>query len=439
MFMVFALMIMSPIKNRSALATADCSPSCPDACVIPNHTATRNLIDQLHDQLRIHITNEFIYHQRWVVTDFFYFYILPAMMMMTEQLSGVGMLQMMAIGSFFDAKQQLEVQLTQQEKIAEAHRDYHSSVEMCYIGTAARSLHATERQGQYNAIIMSQRSQDRQLGNRNNNAALGPGEDREGRVEQYIRLFCDPDDNRGLLTALCGGGAPAVHVNKDVDYTRTVDQNKTLDVDFTNPAATNDEAAILAMQSYLFAHDTFSRPNRALWRTTEGQNNLMDLRSVVAKRNVAENSFNAIIGLKSRGDQFTGGSAAAGPGAFTSALVVAMGGPVGAAIPGGEAIAIAGMDQNGNPIPTSYLAQLEWMAKKIYLRPEFYTNLYDKPANVKRKNVAIQAADLMVDRETFRSDLRTEALLAVWLEMEVSKIQADVQNRVHMIDPTLKE
>ncbi|MBU0859664.1 MAG: hypothetical protein KJ667_06980, partial [Alphaproteobacteria bacterium] len=82
----------------------------------------------------------------------------------------------------------------------------------------------------------------------------------------------------------------------------------------------------------------------------------------------------------------------------------------------------------------SYFALMDVMAQKIYQRPEFYTDLYDKPANVARKDVAMKAIDLMVDRDIYKSDLRYESMLAVLLEMELMKHQRRVQNRLRSLE-----
>ena len=74
------------------------------------------------------------------------------------------------------------------------------------------------------------------------------------------------------------------------------------------------------------------------------------------------------------------------------------------------------------------------MTKQIFTREQFYTNLYDKPANVDRKGAAIQALNLVQNMDLFESKLRNEALLAVLVEMELEKAQAAVQNRMNKLD-----
>ena len=74
------------------------------------------------------------------------------------------------------------------------------------------------------------------------------------------------------------------------------------------------------------------------------------------------------------------------------------------------------------------MEHMEILTKKIYQNPDFYTNLYDKPANVERKGVALQAIGLMQKFDLFKSNLRSEASLSVLLELAVIDLQKEVEN-----------
>jgi len=132
----------------------------------------------------------------------------------------------------------------------------------------------------------------------------------------------------------------------------------------------------------------------------------LNMRSITAKRNVAQNSFNAIVGMKTEG---SGGSKE-----FMTGILEEL-----------------GLDATGE-IPAligekpSYHAQMELLTKKIYQNPDFYTNLYDKPANVSRKGVAMQAIGLMQKFDMLKSTLRKEASLSVLLELAVTDEQNDI-------------
>ena len=206
--------------------------------------------------------------------------LLPATMLFADQMNAIAMQQSAIIGTFFDAKHQLETQRTLQKIRARAHKDYHPSQGMCTFGSSMRSLAASERRSELTAHIMSQRFQDRMMGNANSAAAGGPEFDKRARLTQFRTKFCDPMDNGAGLDFLCehdqdenlgnspypsptGGSLGATdpqRMNKDIDYLRTVDYPWTLNIDFTNDTLTDDEEEILALADNLYGHEVFLRP-----------------------------------------------------------------------------------------------------------------------------------------------------------------------------------
>ena len=82
----------------------------------------------------------------------------------------------------------------------------------------------------------------------------------------------------------------------------------------------------------------------------------------------------------------------------------------------------------------SYDAQMEVLTKKIFQDSEFYIDTYDKPSNVARQEVAIQAIELMQKRDLYRSFLRSEIIASVMLETalleEQDRIKNDVKNAI---------
>ena len=385
---------------------------------------TTNTINQF-------VTNEFLGHRAWLVSTFFEDNILPAMMMMTEQLTTVAMMQMQAIGSFFDAKHQMETQQVFQTLQARAHKDYHPSVGMCEFGSGVKSLAATERKGEYNAVLMAQRSQDRALGNAYTAASTGKAADKEARIRQFREKFCDPADNDNGLGYMCDweqdndlkgniGASDADRMNKDIDFVRTVDAPWTIDVDFTDSVLTDHEEEVLALSSNLYGHDVFARPppgslKNLTGRITPAQKFYMDSRALIAKRSVAENSFNAITAMKSKGT--------AGSMEYLRAILAEI-----LEDPDAASLLLGDPGTSGGSYEPSYYAQMEVLTKKIYQNPDFYTNLYDTPANVERKNVAMQATALMQKFDLFKSYLRKEASLSMLLELAVIDLQNRVEN-----------
>ena len=79
----------------------------------------------------------------------------------------------------------------------------------------------------------------------------------------------------------------------------------------------------------------------------------------------------------------------------------------------------------------SYYAQMEVLTKKLYQHPNFYTNLYDKPVNVDRMGVAMDALSLMNQRDRYDSMLRREMLNAMLIEESLIGLEEDLSVRMY--------
>lgn len=394
-----------------------------------------------------HVDDEFDKLETWIGDTLWGDNILPALKLMAEQLTAVAMQQVLVVGAFMDAKHQMETQQVLQTMNARAHKDYHPSIGMCEFGSSAKSLAASERKAEYNAVLMSQRSQDRSLGSAYSAASKGEDSDKVSRLKQFREKFCDPADNNNGLDYICDhdqDGNPATgrigatrftpappkpapdRMNKDIDFARTIEDPWTLKIDFSDPDLTENEEEVLALASNLYGHYVFRRPPGSTLKNvansggvTQMQKLYMDLRAVIAKQSVAENSFNAITAMKSEG---TPGSKD-----FMQAILAEVG--VSNTAPAAPVGALSDVDLLLGENP-SYYAQMEVLTKKIYQNPEFYTNLYDKPANVTRKGVALQAIGLMQKFDLFKSYLRTEASLSVLLELAVNDLQGEIEDEM---------
>ncbi len=376
--------------------------------------------------------NDHIYHGEgnWIVDKFFSRYWLKALAELTQFSSALGMYQIGIVGTFFDANNSLKTRRLFFKLQAEAHKDYHPSDDFCWFGTNSRSMVATESRANLNMLSMSKRSLQRQLGHKNSVSAKGRGSDKNSRWNQFVKTYCDPKDNSwntagsgldlacdrdGLGSSAATGAVDSSRVNRDIDYTRLIEEPRTLNINFADDPITlqPDEEDVLAMASNLYGNDSLSRSvSQLLMDKPEANRLYMDLRSIIAKRNVAESTYNAIVSMKSastNGDP----SAAQQPdvGLYMASLMKDL---MPAGTPNNEIMKILG----DNP---SYYAQLEFLGKKIYQNPDFFANLYDKPANVKRKSIAMKAISLMIDRALFESELRQEMLLSVMLSSKLSE------------------
>ena len=381
------------------------------------------VIEQFHkwgeEDITRHTSQEFNKHRdTFLYQEFFHKNFLPALMRMTKQLSAVAMKQMFAVGTFFDAKNQLETQRLFQTMQAQAHKDYHPSEDFCYFGTNVRSMAHSESLGRFNALAMSQRAMARHLG-RSGVVAADADKDKGSRWKQFIATYCDPKDNNWTeagtgLSQVCTAPGNASKRNLDVDYTRLIEEARTLNVNFTKEDLAisemgGDEQDVIALANNLYGHKVLYRaPAAYLGEGGDNQKKYMALRAVAAKRSVAENSYNAIIGLKSSGSSGSDASSAAQTRRFLGAVLIELG------MGEDEVKEVLGE----NP---SYYAQLEILAKKIYQNPDFYANLYDKPVNLQRKSVAIKAIEMLVDDAIAESIMRQEMLDAVSLSTRLEE------------------
>ncbi|MFA5593036.1 MAG: hypothetical protein WC989_06965 [Micavibrio sp.] len=379
----------------------DCSASC--SCISEKEKTTTIK----------HLEDEFVSHREWMVKIFFQNHILPALMLFAEQMTAMAMHQVAAIGMMLDAKHQLETQRLFQEMTAQAHKDYQPSEGMCTFGTNVRSLAASDRNMDLSATAIANRGLQRELLSGSTMGGAGTGADSLSRISQFRSVYCSKKDNGNGLALLCPDADKYPgRQNKDINFTQTFDSPLTLKLDFTNEGdpdhqkdkgkqVSPDEEDLFALSANLYAHNlpapipaTQIMDNGAV--QDAGALHYMNIRAVAAKRSVARNSFASIAAMKSQGEKEVQ--------PYLYALVKEMG------ITDEEEIKKYLGER------PSYYAQMEILTKKLYQNPMFYTDLYDKPANVARKNVSMQAIELMQRRDMYRSSLRAEAILAVMLE-----------------------
>lgn len=347
---------------------------------------------------------------------------LPVWMYAAQQLSVNAAWHTFAVGTLIDAKHQLETQALFQERMAEIHKRYQPGIGMCTIGTNIRSLAASERRSRLTSHALNQRLLDRQLGTTGGTGMNGPASDQPSRVRFFLAHVCDRfDNNRIYNNPQTGFGnicptTPRTDgtINLDVDFTRLVMNPRTINADFTNPGNPQNQWGdhIFNLGANLYGHKIPSMVTISATKQSALHSQMMDMRSVIAKRGVAQTSYSAIVGLKARG---TPGSGNNNTLQYMTILLQDLG------MTPEEVTAFVGE----NP---SYYAQLEVLAKKLYQNPGFYRELYDKPENTHRKSVAMTAISSMLDREIFDSQLRAESMLSQLLELKVQKAQDAVED-----------
>lgn len=350
--------------------------------------------------------------------------LLEMLSVMTSQLTAAAMDQVMIIGTLLDAKHQLETQRVFQHMTAQAHKDYHPSEGLCEVGTVMRDLASAQRKTNAAKLGLANRMNARQNMSGVTTSQAGSESDMWSRLNNFVDNYCNKADNGGGLEYLClGSEAQKERYNKDVHYAHTVDTPLTIDLDFSQKAVatTPDEEDVLALTANLFYSDPlpFLEEKVLLTQDDEPSENAytyMDARALAAKRSVAQNSIAAIVSEKARGNE------EGKP--FIYAIIKELGGEE---LSDDEIIKLLGERP-------SYFAQMEVLTKKIYQDPVFFTELIDKPANVQRKEVALQAIELMQKRDIYRALLRTEAVYATMVETSLIDIQREVETEFERLD-----
>lgn len=357
------------------------------------------------------LEQEFNTHEEWMINTWWGDYVEPSLKKMTDDIRNAVTFEIGAFGSFLDAQNQMAAQRTLQEFEANTMKNYAVSDKVCEFGTLSRSLARSESKAKANQLVLAERSLVRQMRQHGTVAMNGPQEDRSERFRQFRTSFCDPADFNSAMGTLCEGTTPDTRRNIDINYARAVDTKRSLDIDFTDGQETDDEKNIMALAQNLYANQIFNPvPTEQLKQEKEEdvRSAWLDQRAIVAKRSVAENSFNAIVSKKARGE--------VGSREYLLRVLERMG------------LSRQDAEKYATQYP-SYDAQMEVLTKKLYQDPSFYANLMESPANVNRQYVALQSFGLMQKRDIFETITRSEMLMSLLLEMEVSKYQDDVQNR----------
>ena len=337
-----------------------------------------------------------------------------ALQMMTQQLEQVMMHDVFMIGTLIDAKQQLETQRNFQTLTAQAHKDYQPSDTMCQIGSFIKSVPAAEAKAAFDKQALNSILMQDYANAKNTSGAEGYAIDIMARIKQFREVYCDPADNNNGLSYMCEwdqshtlkgsiGASDHARENKDIDYARTMESPLTLNIDFSKGTKTNDEEDIVAMARNLYWPRSLES---AQWKGLNADFRVyMDARKLFAIQNIAHNSFIQIAAMKSRADDGLG--AAAGWN-FMKSMMREFG------------MNDADINKTLGDYP-SYYAQMEVLTKKIYESPDFYTNLMDTPANIKRISVSLDAIKVMQQRDMLESLQRREMLDSMMVEEELAK------------------
>jgi len=334
---------------------------------------------------------------------------------MTQELSALSHHFINGISKFFDTKLNNDTIRDYQRLNAEANKDYHPSDTVCRFGTFIRSVAQTEASGLANKRILSMQLSGGYRNLANTVGATSPSGGMQSRLAAFRMLHCDPAENGGGLATICANvsNRNPDQFNKDIDYASTFDSKLTLDVNYLNPAVTQDEHDILALARHLYWPNPL--PQIDPQRTGRSDLPTLEARRLIAMQTVAHNSFTAIVAQKTASEP--GNREYSGWNHMKSLL---------------REFGLEDTDINKTlgDYP-SYYAQMDVLTKKMYQNPKFYTNLYDKPANVGRINASMEAIKLMQARDQYKASLRKEMLLAMMIEQQIAEQSQDINARLN--------
>jgi hypothetical protein len=321
-----------------------------------------------------------------------------------------------SFGAMLDAKTLSETILDIQILSAKSTKRHMPSVPMCQFASLNKSMVQADHRAKMVTAVLGEFSLRRVLGQAE---SIGASEtnDAASRIKAALEKHCDSKEFGGEMAFVCPPGANgAGDTAKDINFTNAIDVPDTINIGLDPAIAginTDDEIAnVMAMKTMLYNHQAAPRIGKTeLQNNYDGaQSRYLKWRSTVAKRTVAENSFDALVGMK----------AASGV-AVTDQFKMQL-----------QSLGMPAADIDATTkIAPSYWAQMEHLTKKLYQNTDFFVNLYDNPDNVLRQSASMDAISLMQMRDYYNSLIRSEMALSVLLDTEVGKNMDALNNTLN--------
>jgi hypothetical protein len=303
-------------------------------------------------------------------------------------------------GNVIEGQSNIDAIRNFQEQAADSLVGASASDALCRFGSLSKSLAASDVKVQEKVLNLSQASLDRELLRRGQKSAEGTTQDLVSRYNNFKSKFCDIK-SYGATFSFCTK-ADDYLTNLDIDYTRLVDTQTTI--------SDAEDAGVIPLMNNLFSPETFQpidpnslKPDSA---SANARDLYMDQRALIAKRSVAQNTFQNIVARRSQG---TGGSMES-----MKALLKNMG------IAEDSEVVRYLTDK------PSYHSQMDILTKRIYQDADFFKNLMDNPTNLARQYAAMQSFGLMQQRDIYDSAQRAEILLSLIVELELEDYQTKV-------------
>lgn len=325
---------------------------------------------------------------------------------MATELVANGWAQVAEFGALLDGKVTSETILDIEILNAKSAKRHMPAVSMCKYASLSKSIAQSDMRANMAHDVLNEFSLRRVLG-QGETAGATLARDTASRVKTALERHCDQREFGGEMSFVCPNGTnSAGATSKDINYTNTIEIPETINLGFDQPiiAINNDDELgnIVAMKQMLYNHEVAPRVgNKDLQNNHDGNvTRYLKWRGTVAKRTVAENSFDAIVGMKAASGVATNNQ--------YRAQLTSLG------MPAADVNAVS-------KIAPSYWAQMEHLTKTIYQNTDFFVNLYDNPDNVLRQSASMEAISLMQLRDYYESLTRSEMALSILLDTEISK------------------
>lgn len=350
--------------------------------------------------------------------------ILQSIKLLAPPISATALVNPVLEGNLRNAQMQRGVLDAQNQTRASVAMNQTVSNQVCRIASVSQSLGASDLYARTVQIALMDAARDRAFMRLGMSASvkdprraegvsdIGQAADNAGRWHLYKRSFCNKQDPR--LKNICTNADESMN-DRDINFASATGYYRQLKINIAPPLndrqsntefASKDLNAVIALSNNLYGHDlSFSVDD-----LKPSSYNFMDRRSLLAMRNVIQNSYTSYVAARASGN---GGNA--------DSLKALM-----AELKGEQGLAVQDDVFGARP---SYEAQMDVLSRKLYQGQAFYKNLMDNPANIKRQQVAMQAVDLMNKHDIARSLERTEMLMALWLEIKLRREQAVIENR----------
>ena len=405
--LLFVLTLTFSSSYTVKQAEARCCVCCPQPVLSGYHIATTLAVTVAYDVAFRMLRDQLLSVEWWRLG------VEPLAKTMALELSTHAAVQLSQIGAFMDGRNIAGAQLDMQILNAKSIKRHIPSVSMCKFASLNKSIAKADTRANMVQAVLSEFSMKRVLGEGQTIGAL-KSTDTSSRIKLALERHCSPQEFGGEMDFVCPAGTGANgYTYKDINYTEAVEVPKTInfsvDGEVTIPANSDEITNVLAMKQFLYNAETPSRigVRRLAHNYDSNQGKYLKWRGTVAKRSVAENSFDTLIGMKA-----TSGVAADNQ---YRAHLATLG------------VSAAEIDLMSKAAP-SYWAQMEHLTKTLYQTPEFYANLYDNPGNVMRQSASMEAISLMQMRDYYESLIRSEMALALLLDGEVAKEQDALNN-----------